>query len=219
MNVALLVGKDLRFLIMLIKVQMRFRRKRNIRLFAARRKASAVIGRFLMPKMTTIANRVRGRKVDIIRTFFAEHSHIGDFAKIMKNFRYRVLKCQWWYREFKKCSVARLEGLSVLWERMVQEAEGYDPDLVIPIATRNSILFQYLRMRRWGYRRDLIEYILRVQGKNFLFSAVTKDLAKEFLKGHVVEMFPMSVTRETKAEPKENSQDVFIPQLLQVWKT
>ncbi len=215
-------SKKLSFMLYLIKVQLRFRDKRNQRIMKERKEAINKIKRNCKHMLMGMIYDIRDKKVEVIKTFLEEYS-VQGFKNVAIKFRHQVLKCQQWYKIFQSCSEARLICLKRLWDRLLHEIDGYDPAIMIPDKEREKILFKYLRKRRWEYRLTLIEYFLRVEGQHLLFTRVRKAHAKSFLlhqdTGRVI---PNEEAQEHhRSRPHRISVDgkgkgaLYIPQLLE----
>ena len=215
-------SKKLSFVLFLIKVQCRFKKKRNRRIRMEREEAIKKICRVCKHGIMRMIYDIRDKKVDIIKTFLDEYS-VQGFKNVVINFRHQVLKCQQWYRIFKSCSKARLIALGRLWDRFLLEIDGYDPAITIPDQEKEKILSKYLRKRRWEYRLTLIEYILRVEGQQLLFTDVRTTHVKNFLfQRNTCRVVPMNEVQEHH-QPRTRRISVdgtgknalYIPQLLE----
>ena len=175
-------SKKFAFMLLLVRVQSRFKRKRTMRILHERKEAIAKISKNCKNKLMEIVHRIRGKKMEIIKTFAKEFSVYG-FKNIAIKFRHKVLKCQRWYRIFVACTNARLIALRRLWDRCLHDIEGYDPAIGIMITDedREHVLSTYIRKRRWEYRLALCEYILRVEGQHLLFTNVQKACETFFI--------------------------------------
>ena len=87
-------------------------------------KAYTVLFRVARRFVRLVKMRKQQRAIDLIKLFVEDQSSSAMF-QIMKRYRYNVIKCQRFYRAFRRCKHSRIVALSLRWSTLEAEYGRY----------------------------------------------------------------------------------------------
>ena len=102
------IESDLLKMKLIKSMQIRYKEKLDVR--EERRKKAALMAIFntLGVCMRRKIKQIRSRKVDLIKQFITDHSGQAIIQIVLRRFRFRVIKCQRWSRDFFACHRCRM---------------------------------------------------------------------------------------------------------------
>ena len=112
-------------------------------------KAYTVLFRVARRFVRLVKMRKQQRAIDLIKLFVEDQSSSAMF-QIMKRYRYNVIKCQRFYRAFRRCKHSRIVALSLRWSTLEAEYGRY-----IQEKRRNELKGKILALKEKGAEEGL----------------------------------------------------------------
>ena len=124
--------------------------------------------------------KMRTHKVTILRRFLEDQMGQSNFSRVLKAFRFKVIKCQRWSRDFFACTKCRIQAIALYMEQFVRfEKSKYG--VILTHRERLAIAKKYLFQRRLAFKAQYNEYKALLAGRIDAFDAVDELQALAFL--------------------------------------
>ena len=156
-----LIGRRLYAKVVLVRVIRNFIAK--ARAAALRRKTKRVLG-VLRPTIRFIINlrcSIKNRRMDCIKTFFAEHARsAGKHTYMIRKFMCKIKKVQQSLRGYLRIKKARVHALSLYWDRIENHVRAHHKRLALSDKLKKKQLEQQKiseHEKRNRHRHDSVE--------------------------------------------------------------
>jgi len=166
----------IRIITLQLKVKRRYAEKKRKR----RLKALNTLSAYFMSYVKNYTQRIRNEKIEVIKTFLFEQSSQLRIVPVLKAFRFKVLKCQRWSREWLNITNNRLNMIC----KYIDEAMAFTPSIygvTFNLREKMAIATAYLKDLRTSYRENYEEYKRIKSGKIDAFQIVNEEQAYLFL--------------------------------------
>lgn len=112
------------------KIQRRWKRSKATEQGLQYRNAIRVVRRFAKIAVRNRQASKKRRAADMIKWFLSVYEN-SNFQLVMRNYRYRVVHCQRYFRSYVEATRHRLKALGVLWDRVERERLRHEHHKVI----------------------------------------------------------------------------------------
>ena len=107
------------------KIQRKWAKRKETQKGKRFRKSVKVLRRYCHALAFTRRYNKKKRSADMIKLFLKQYES-SNFIKIMRNYRYRVIQCQRYWRSFVSITKQRLKLLALHWDKKVKEKSRKD---------------------------------------------------------------------------------------------
>lgn len=167
-------------MILIMKLQRRVKNRYAAKRAEARAKAYYILVLHMTMFVGRYLKKMRTEKVEIIKKFLQDQSGEFQISRVLKSFRFKVIKCQRWSRAFFACSKARINLVAMFIEQKVNFAPSQD-GITLTLRERQSIAKEYIFDRRVHYKAKYEEYKALNAGRIDAFATVNEAQALFFL--------------------------------------
>ena len=107
------------------KIQRKWAKRKETQKGKRFRRSVKVLRRYCHALAFTRRYNKKKRSADMIKLFLKQYES-SNFIKIMRNYRYRVIQCQRYWRSFVSITKQRLKLLALHWDKKVKEKSRKD---------------------------------------------------------------------------------------------
>ena len=174
------IAGSTRRLTLILRLQLMVKARYRVKQEKRMAKAMRTLVMHLSVFMASFLRKLKTKRIVIVRSFLQDFMSHSQLQRVMKLYRFKVMKCQRWVREYFAISKYRVRILALYMETKCKFARS-EYGTTLSYRDRYSIAKKYLYQRRRTYRKKYEETKSLVAGRVDAFEQLTEEGARDFL--------------------------------------